>query len=311
METLEMRQVMNQILTDMMSKDDRIVVLDADLAKCVCTTSLHKDFPERSFNLGIAEADMVSVAAGLSTYGFIPLTFTFAPFSSRRVCDQVALSVCFAKSNVKLFGCDPGVTAQINGATHMGNDDVGTLRSIPDLLIFEPSDTSMMKKLLPEVIHYQGPVYTRLLRKKAVPIYAEDREFNLLKIEQVTEGRDVTLAASGIMVSIAMEAAVLLEKEGVRAEVLDVHTIKPLDADTLLASLRKTGCVVTCENHNVIGGLASAVSEAAAKHYPVPMECIGVQDHFGQAADLPYLLEKFHMTAGDIVVAARKVLARK
>jgi transketolase len=311
MENLEIRQVVSHVVSDLMKKDNRILILDADLAKAVGTTGLHKEFPDHCFNLGIAEANMVSVAAGLSTYGYIPLTFTFAPFSSRRVCDQVALSICFSKGNVKLFGCDPGITAQINGATHMGNDDIGALRSIPDLMIFEPSDAVMMKKLLPEVIYYDGPVYIRMLRKKAVPVYDEKHEFNLFKIEVTRSGNDITLVSSGIMVSIAMEAAMMLEKEGISAEVLDVHTIKPLDTTTLVDSLKKTGSAVVCENHNVIGGLGSATAEAASKFVPVPMEFIGVQDHFGQPADLKYLLEKFHMKASDIVEAAHSALKRK
>ena len=311
MENIEMRQVLQETVAELMKEDERIVVLDADLAKAVGTTALHKAFPSRSYNMGIAEANMVSVAAGLSTYGFIPLTFTFAPFASRRCCDQVALSVCFAKSNVKLFGGDPGVTAQINGATHMGNDDIGVLRSIPDLVIFEPSDPVMMKKLLPALIRYEGPVYTRLLRKKAEPVYSDDATFDLFRIETVRPGSDVTLAASGILMAAALRAADMLAEDGVSAEVLDVHTIKPLDTATLIASLQKTGAAVACENHSVIGGLGSAVAEAAAKECPVPMEFIGVQDHFGQAADQAYLLEKYHMTDKDIAAAAKRAMERK
>lgn len=311
MENLEMRQVLGQVVSELMRQDDRLIILDADLSKAVGTTGLYKEFPERCFNVGIAEANMVSIAAGLSTYGYIPLTFTFAPFSSRRVCDQIAQSVSFAKSDVKLFGCDPGITAQINGATHMGNDDIGVLRSIPDLMIFDPSDTVMMRKLLPEVIRYRGPVYTRLLRKKAIPVYSADCGFDLMKIEVACEGGDVTLVACGIMVAIAIEAANILKQEGVSAEVLDAHTVKPLDRETLITSLKKTGAAVTCDNHNVIGGLGSAVAEAAAECFPVPIEFIGVQDHFGQAADQEYLLQRFHMTSADIAAAARLALKRK
>ncbi|MGM9662167.1 MAG: transketolase family protein [Oscillospiraceae bacterium] len=311
MKNLEMRQVMEQVLEELMQKDDRIVVLDADLAKAVGTTKLHQLFPERTLQAGIAEADMVSVAAGLAAYGFIPLTFTFAAFSSRRVCDQVALSVCFAQKAVKLFGGDPGITAQVNGATHMGLDDIGTLRSIPGLMIFEPSDLTMMRKLLPEVIYNGKPVYIRLLRKGAPEIYDEDAEFDLMRIEKLRDGSDVTLAASGIMVAAARDAALLLASEGISAEVLDVHTIKPLDEATLLASVRKTGAVVTCDNHNVIGGVGSAVAEATARNHPVPIEFIGTQDHFGEAADQAYLAKKYHMTAEDIAAAAKRAMARK
>ena len=311
MEKIEMRKIVSETIERLMLEDDKIIVMDADLAKALGTSSLHEKFPSRAFNIGIAEANMVSIAAGLSTYGFVPLTFTFAPFSSRRVCDQVALSVCFSKSNVKLFGGDPGITAQINGATHMGNDDIGVLRSIPDLIILDPCDTVAMQTLLPQAIAYQGAVYIRLFRKTCPAVYTDDQEVSLFRAEIVREGTHVTLAASGIMVTHALKAAALLTEEGICAEVLDVHTIKPLDADTIVASLKKTGAAVTCENHNVIGGLGSAVSEVAAKFCPVPMEFIGVQDHFGQAADGEYLLKKFHMTAEDIASAAHRVLKRK
>ncbi len=311
MASMEMRQVVNHAIAAMMREDDRIVVLDADLSKAVGTKSLYKDFPNRAFNIGIAEANMVSVAAGLATYGFIPLTFTFAPFSSRRVCDQVALSVCFAKRNVKLFGCDPGITAQINGATHMGNDDIGVLRSIPDLVIVDPCDTASMQQLLPQIVAYSGPVYVRLLRKECPQVYTQAKDVGLFQAEIVREGAEVTLFASGLMVAIAIQAADALEQEGIRAEVIDVHTIKPLDAETVVASIKKTGAAVTCENHNVLGGLGSAVAEIAAKNHPVPVEFIGVQDHFGQAANQAYLLEKFGMAPDDIVSAAHRAIARK
>lgn len=307
----EMRQVLYRTLIGLMEKDERIVVLDADLAKAVGTAEIHRRFPERAYQAGIAEQNMVSVAAGLASYGYIPLTFTFAPFSSRRVCDQVAISVGFGRNHVKLFGGDPGITAQINGGTHMGNEDIGALRSIPELLIFEPADTYEMEKLLPEIIYHDGPVYTRLLRKRAEKIYQGDEELSLLKAEKIREGQDVTLIAAGIMVSQAVKAAGILAKEGISAEIINVHTIKPIDVHTIRDSLMKTGAAVTCDNHNVIGGLGSAVSEVAGANCPVPIEYIGVQDVRGEAADLGYLLRRFHMTPEDIAEKARKVLARK
>ncbi len=311
MSNLEMRQVVSNVLEEMMAKDDRIVVLDADLAKAVGTAGLHKKFPERAYNLGIAEANMTSVAAGLASYGFIPLTFTFATFATRRVCDQIAQSIAFAKSNVKMFGGDPGVTAQINGATHMAIEDIGVLRSIPDLMIWEPSDATMMTDMLPKIINHNGPVYIRLLRKQATSVYPEGTTFDMFKIHEVQDGTDITLASSGIMLGATMEAAEALKAEGYSVKVLDVHTIKPFDTETMVAALQKTGCVVSIENHNVIGGLGSAIAETSAKHCPVPIEFIGIQDHFGQAADQGYLLEKFKMTPKDIIEAAKKALNRK
>ncbi len=306
---MEMREMVRKILSEKMKEDKRFIVLDADLARALGTAPLYKEFPDQTCNVGIAESNMIGIAAGLAAYGFVPMTFTFATFSSRRVCDQIAQSVCFANNNVKMFGGDPGVTAQINGATHMADEDIGVLRSIPNIVIFEPADTTSMENLLPEILEYQGPVYIRLLRKNCkAEIYSKTTKQSLFKIDIPRVGRDITLAASGIMVSVAMEAATQLADEGISAEVLDVHTIKPIDTDTLINSVKKTGALVSCENHNVVGGLGAAIAEKICKYYPIPMEYIGIQDHFGQAADQDYLMKKFGMTSNCIVDSAKRLI---
>jgi transketolase len=208
-------------------------------------------------------------------------------------------------------GTDPGLTAEMNGGTHMAIEDIGVIRSIPGMVIFEPVDAVQLAKALPDVVAYDGPVYMRLLRKAAAPVFPENYRFDLFRADVLRPGADVTLFATGIMVAQALEAAEKLAAKGVSAEVINVHTIKPIDEETILESVRKTGAAVTCENHNLIGGLRSAVAEVLSEKHPVPLEAIGIGDHFGEVSKLDYLLQKFHMTPDDIVERALHSIARK
>jgi transketolase len=286
-------------------------VLDADLARANGTLGLRKKFPDRALDLGLQEQNMASVAAGLASYGFIPFLTSFAVFATRRICDQITISIAYAKRSVKIVGSDPGVTAEMNGGTHMAIEDIGVLRSIPGIVIFEPVDGVQLAKAMPQIAYYDGPVYLRLLRKAAPPVFSEDYHFDLFKADVLRQGRDVTLFASGIMVTAAIEAAQKLAGKGVSAEVINVHTIKPIDAATVLASVRKTGAAVTCENHNIIGGLGSAVAEVVSEGCPVPLRYVGIHDHFGEVSKMDYLLKKFKMTADDIVEQALGCVAMK
>ena len=308
---IDMRSVYIEELAAMMDNDPRILIIDADLAKAMGTLKLYGKYRERIINVGIAEQNMISVAAGLAAYGDIPVTGTFSAFASRRVCDQIAISVGFAKNNVKMFGADPGITAQLNGATHMANEDIGSLRSIPNLIICEPCDAASLRSAMKEILYCDAPVYVRLNRKVAPDIYEEQTPFDMYKAVVLRSGNDVTLFSSGIEVAEALRAADLLQEQGICAEVLDVHTIKPIDKETIVASARKTKCAVSCENHNVLGGLGSAISEVLVANCPITMEFIGVQDHIGEASPIDYLIKKYHMTAKDIVEAALKVIKRK
>jgi transketolase len=255
---------------------------------------------------------MVTMSAGLASYGFIPVCGSFTPFVTRRACDQVAISVCYAGMNVKLLGTDEGIAAELNGGTHMSVEDISVLRGIPGIVIFSPADNMELKKALPQIMEYKGPVYIRMQRKVVPDIHDESYEFNLFKADVVREGKDVTIASmGGIMPAEVLGALDILSADGIDAEYINVHTVKPLDEDTILKSLKKTGCLVTCDNHNVIGGLGSAAAELAARRYPVPVEMIGIQDHFGEVGFMPYLKEKFHMTAKDIAASARKAVDRK
>lgn len=310
-ENMEVRQVLAQVLDGMMEKDERIVVIDSDLARANGTIELRKKYPERAFDVGVAEQNMASIAAGMAAYGFIPFICTFTPFATRRICDQVAISITYAKRNVKIIGTDPGITAELNGGTHMSMEDIGVLRSIPNMIIFEPADAVQLAKALPKIAAHEGVVYTRMLRKSAPAVYGDDYEFELFKADTLREGKDVTLFASGIMVAEALKAADLLKAEGIEAEVINIHTIKPIDGEAVVRSARKTGAVVTCENHNVVGGLRSAVAEVLIEEYPVPLRSVGVKDHFGEVAKVDYLKKKYHMTAADIVAAAKEVISKK
>lgn len=307
-----MRDIMAQTLIELMESDPDIVVLDADLAASNGTTAVHQRFPERTFDVGIAEQNMVCLAAGLASYGFKPYISSFTPFATRRVCDQIAISVLYAGMNVKIIGTDPGITAELNGGTHMSMEDVGVLRSIPGSVIFEPADPVQLRQGLRAMNDYPGCVYMRTYRKEWSPLYdPENYHLDLFRADVLRQGRDVTILASGLMVREALEAADRLAAQGVDAEVVNVHTIKPLDAETVLASLGKTGCGVAAENHNVIGGLRSAVLEAAADRLSVPITAVGVADTFGEVGTLPYLKERYHLDAGTIAEQAKRAMALK
>ena len=309
---LPMRQVAADWLKEKMAEDERIVVINADLGSACGTGGLAKVYPDRVFNVGIAEANMAGVAAGLAAYGYKPYIFTFAPFATRRIADQLAISISYAGLKVVLIGTDPGVSAQMNGGTHMGVEDTAIARAIPGIMVFEPSDCGQYALALPQIDAYGGPVFIRELRKITPPVYKPVKGgFDLLTADLLKEGSDVSLIASGVEIEQAMKAADLLAAEGIDAEVIGVHTVKPLDADTILASVSRTGCAVVCDNHNVIGGLCGAVAEMLALKKPTPLEYIGFQDCFGSVGVMSDLMERFEMKDKHIAGAAKKVLSRK
>ena len=307
----EVRQVMAAGLVEAARKDDRIVVLDADLMSCHSTKCFLEAFPERFINVGIAEANLIGVAAGMAAFGKIPFAFSFAPFATRRCYDQIFISVAYSKLPVKIVGSDPGVMAEANGGTHMPFEDMSIMRAIPKMVCFEPTDATMLAKALPQIIDYPGAVYIRMFRKKAEKIYDDGLDFKLGKAVTLREGKDVTLVASGIMVARALKAADELAAEGISARVVNIHTWKPIDEDAIVESVKATGAIVTCENHSTYGGLGSAVAEVVVEKCPAPMELIGVKNSFGEVGKEAYLSEKFGLAVADIVAAAKKAVARK
>jgi len=307
----EMRNVFAEALAEQMTADPRIVIVDSDLSKPNGTYPLRKQFGDRMFNVGVAEANMASFAAGLASYGYLPFITTFTPFATRRICDQVAISIVYAGQNVKIVGTDPGIAAELNGGTHMSLEDVGIMRGLPGMVVFEPCDNEQLKQAIPQIVAYEGPMYIRLFRKITPAIFDESYQFDLFKADVLREGEDVTLFATGIEVKPALDAAEMLRKVGIQAEVINVHTIKPIDREAVIASVKKTGAAVTCENHSIFNGLGSAVAEVTAEACPVPVLRIGAQDRFGEVGKLDYLFEAMEMSAAHIFEKARQAVALK
>ena len=307
----EMRQTLAGALVERAKTDDRIVVIEADLMSCHATKVFKQEFPERFVNVGIAEQNMIGIAAGMSTMGKIPFAYSFGPFATRRCYDQIFISVAYARQNVKIVGTDPGVLAEYNGGTHMPFEDMALMRAIPHMVCFEPVDATMLEKAIDQIVDYQGAVYIRLQRKKAEKVFDDTLNFELGKAIKIKDGKDVTLIASGIMVARAIEAAELLKEDGISARVVNIHTWKPIDKDAIIKCAKETGAIVTCENHNVCNGLGSAVAEVVCQNSPVPMRLVGVKDEFGQVGKNAYLSEQYHITTQDIVEAAREVVKNK
>ena len=307
---MEMRAVYAGCLAELMEQDRHVCVLDADLAKASGTRGLYERFPKQMFDCGVAEQDMASIAAGLASYGFKPWIESFTPFATRRICDQIAISIAYAGMNVKIVGTDPGISAELNGGTHMSMEDVGVLRSIPGMVIFEPVDSVQLRAAMPVLNAYKGCVYMRLFRKELPDVFGGDYKFDLFKADLLKEGKDLSIFVSGFLTKDVLEAEKELAAAGIDAEIINVHTIKPIDKETVLASARKTGAVLTVENHNVIGGLHSAVLEALAEE-KIPVCAVGVQDRFGEVGKMPYLREAMGLTVENIVATAKKSVGLK
>lgn len=304
---MEFRQKLALTLDELMAKDDKIVILDADLSRPNGTSPLYEKYPDRCINCGIQEQNMVGVAAGLAAYGFKPVVVTFTPFATRRVCDQIAISVAYAKNKITIIGTDPGITAELNGGTHMSMEDIGVIRSIPTMTLYDAVDCNQLGQALEQIINYEGPVYVRMPRKSRPDVFDENYKFTLFKSDVVKEGKDVTIIASGTMVKEAINAAEILKNDGISAEVISLNTIKPLDKNTILTSVKKTNKVVTVENHNVVGGVFAAVAELLSQEYPVRILPIGVQDEFGQVGKYDDLSKYYKMTVDDVVNATKKI----
>jgi len=310
-EGLEMRKVYAELLIEHAQKDDRIVLLEADLMSSTGTKAFKERFPDRLINVGVAEANLMGISAGLAVMGMIPFAHSFTAFATRRAFDQVTISIAYSRLPVKIGGADPGVSAELNGGTHMSFEDAGIMRNLPGMTIVEPVDSVQLAALLPQVISHPGPVYMRLHRKNKEVLFSPDRSFTIGKIETLETGEDVTLICSGMMVKQSLKASEILRKEGVRPRVLNMHTLKPVDATTIIQAARETGAIAVAENHSVLNAWGSAVAEVVSEHCPVPVFRIGVQDHFGEVGKSDFLMEKYHMTAADIVQAAYSAMDKK
>lgn len=306
---MQMREIYAECLGELMKQDRRLVLLDVDLGKACGTLGLQERFPDRIFDCGIAEQNMASIAAGLASYGFTPWIESFTPFATRRICDQIAISICYAGQNVKIVGTDPGITAELNGGTHMSMEDIGVLRSIPGIVIFEPVDEIQLRAAMPVLQEYPCAIYMRLVRSEQLPVFGPDYRFDLFRADSLREGTDLSIFVSGIFTRDCLDVAGELAEEGISCEVINVHTIKPIDRQTVLESARKTGAVLTVENHNIVGGLHAAVLEALSQER-IPVSAFGVQDRFGEVGRLGELRSAMHLTKEDIKKAARNAACR-
>src|SRR5215471_15733425 len=291
-------------------KNNNVVVLTADLAGSMKLQTFIKEFPERFVQCGIAEANMIGIAAGLTIGGKIPFTTTFANFSTGRVYDQIRQSVAYSGKNVKICASHAGVTLGEDGATHQILEDIGLMKMLPGMSVVVPCDYAQTKAATMAIADYEGPVYLRFGRP-VWPIFTDKMPFELGKAQVFSEGTDVSIFACGHMVWKAIEAGRILEEKGISVEVVNIHTIKPLDTEAILKSIRKTRCAVTVEEHNIIGGLGDAIAQTAAKNFPIPIEYIGTKDTFGESGTPTQLLKKYGLDTPNIVEAAEKVMKRK
>ena len=306
------RESYGKALAELANTNTNIVVLDADLSKSTKTADFKAVCPERFLNMGIAEGNMMGVAAGLSTCGKIPFVSTFAMFAAGRAFEQIRNSICYPKLNVKVCATHAGLTVGEDGASHQSVEDISLMRSIPNMVVISPSDDVETRAAIKAIAEYEGPCYVRLGRAAVNVINDEATyKFELGKGVVISEGKDITIVATGIMVDTAIEAKEMLAKEGIDAKVINIHTIKPLDKELIIKSAKETGAIVTVEEHSVIGGLGSAVAETITESYPVPVLKVGINDTFGESGKPNELLEAYGLTSKDIVAKVKEAIALK
>jgi transketolase len=307
-EMLYARDAYGQTLIELGEKDKNIVVLDADLSGSTRTAKFGQRFAQRFFNFGVAEQNMMGVAAGLAASGKIVFVSTFAIFGSGRAWDQVRNTVCYNKLNVKIVVTHGGITVGPDGASHQAIEDIALMRAISNMTVIVPCDAPETKEAVFAAAGYQGPVYVRLGRPKVATLQKKDK-FKIGQARLLREGTDIAIIACGIMVKYALDAADILQKEGKSVQVINMHTIRPLDKKAIIDCAKKTKRIITCEEHLVSGGLGSAVAEVLAEHIPTPMERIGIKGRFGQSGSPAELLKEYRLTAADIVQAGKRLIA--
>lgn len=303
------REVVVGAVADLAREHEDVVFLDSDLSSCITSTSFEKEFPSRFINCGIAEANMAAVAAGMSSTGLTPFIHSFGCFASRRMYDQVFLSIGYAKRCVHIIGSDPGITAQYNGGTHMPFEDIALFRQIPDFIVLEPSDGESLYALTKQVYEKRKNSYIRTPRKGVAFRYDEGMKFEIGKGIELKDGQDVAIIATGaVMVDNAMEAYEILKKDGINATVIDLHTIKPLDTDLILKVAERTGHVIVCENGRYAGGVGEGIAAFLARNYPVKMDFMCVGERFGEVGNLSYLKEAFGFTGEHLASMCKELI---
>ncbi len=305
------REAYGAALAEFGAKYENLVVLDADLASATKTGMFKKAFPDRFFDCGIAEGNMMVVAAGLSTTGYIPFASTFAMFAAGRAFEQVRNAIGYPHLNVKIGATHGGISVGEDGATHQCLEDFGTMRTIPGMVVMQPADAVEARLMVEAAIKHEGPCYMRFGRYAVPTLFGDDYKFEIGKGVVMADGKDVTLVATGLMVEQSLAARELLAAEGISARVVNIHTIKPLDSDLILKCAAETGAIVTAEEHNIIGGLGSAVCECVSGAKPVPVMRVGVEDQFGKSGKVPPLLEFYGLTAANIAAKAKNAINLK
>ena len=301
------RQSFGEELANIGEKNEKIVVLDADLSSATKTNIFAKKFPNRFFDMGIAEQNMIGTAAGLATCNKIPFVSTFAMFAAGRAYDQIRNSICYPKLNVKICATHAGITVGEDGATHQMLEDISLMRTIPNMTVMCTSDDAQTKWAIREISEFEGPVYLRLCRLATPKIY-ENEKFERGKGIQLGEGTDATIIATGVVVSEAIEAMEKLKSKGINIRIVDMHTIKPIDEELVLKCAKETGAILTCEEHSIIGGLGSAVSEYLSGVFPIPVMRVGVNDEFGRSGKADQVMEAYGLSAENIVARAKELV---
>ena len=307
----ELRKIFRGTMAEMMRENAQVVYLEADLAGALGTTGLFREFPDQAIDMGIMEANMIGVAAGMSIKGKIPFVHSFGTFASRRCADQTFLSGCYNQANLKIIGSDPGIAAETNGGTHMPFEDIGVYRSFPEISILDVDEPYLLKNILKQMAENYGVMYLRFPRKGKTTYYSGTEAFTLGKGKIVRDGADATVIASGIEVGYALEAAEKLARDGLDVRVVDMFTIKPLDEELVIRCARETGVVVTAENHNIYGGLGSAVAEVLAENSSALFRRVGVRDTFGEVGSRSFLADKFGISAEYIEKTVRELSIKK
>ncbi|MFA6807459.1 MAG: transketolase family protein [Eubacteriales bacterium] len=310
-EKIATRDAYGKALVELGAENINIVVLDADLSKSTKTADFAKKYPERFFNMGIAEQNLMGFSAGLAASGKIPFASTFAVFAVGRAFEQVRNSIAYPKLNVKIAATHAGISVGEDGASHQAIEDIALMRAVPNMTVLVPSDAEETRQIVRAAAEYKGPVYIRMGRLGVPVLYDDSYKFAIGKASILREGRDVAVFAIGLMVAEALTAAEILSKKGIEVTVVNCASVKPIDQETIIKVLKKTGAAVTAEEHNVIGGLGSAVAEVLAENYPVPLKRIGINDTFGESGKPAELLEKYGLTSQHIISAVKEIIKKK
>jgi transketolase len=310
-QTIPTREASGQILVELGRVNNDIVVCEADIGKSTKTCYFAKEFPERYLNAGIAEQNMLNMAVGLASAGKTVFVSTYSVFASMRACEQIRTFACYPNINIKIVASHGGLTPGNDGPTHQAIEDVGIMRSLPNMCVMMPADFNSTKALIRKTLEWQSPVFVRLTRDAVPCIYGENEEFAIGKGKIVKDGKDVTIIANGDMVYHALQTAEALLGSGIQARVVDMHTIKPIDTELVLECCKATGAIVTVEDHNIMNGLGSAIAEIIAERNLVPLQRVGIKDRFAESGDYQELLDKYGLSVADIVKASRIVVERK